>query len=200
VLGVWAAACVAALVLGGMYFGYRISLGSLSDPVAREIAQLRAPMPPVRAGVQAAALPAPGVRERLRTEIARGDVAVSEAPGSSTIEIRSDQLFASGSVRIERSVEPVLRRIAQALDAVRGTIVVTGHTDGVPIRTARFPSNWELSTARAESVAHLMAAWLKDPARLRAEGLADSAPLVPNDSKANRARNRRVEIVLRSTQ
>ncbi len=76
--------------------------------------------------------------------------------------------------------------------------LVIGHTDDVPIRTARFPSNWELSTERAASVVKLMAGKLQDPSRLKAEGLADSAPAAPNDSAANRARNRRVEIILRS--
>ena len=116
----------------------------------------------------------------------------------STIVIRSDRLFASGSARLEAGIEPVVLRVAEALDRVPGAILVTGHTDDVPIRTARFPSNWELSTERAASVVKLMAGKLKDPARLRAEGLADSAPVAPNDSAANRARNRRVEIILRS--
>jgi len=116
----------------------------------------------------------------------------------STIVIRSDQLFASGSARLETSIEPVVLRVAAALDRVPGNILVTGHTDDVPIRTARFPSNWELSTERAASVVALMAGKLKEPARLRAEGLADSSPAVANDSAANRARNRRVEIILRS--
>jgi type VI secretion system protein ImpK len=123
---------------------------------------------------------------------------VSDAAGTSTIVIRSDRLFASGSARLEASVEPVVLRVAEALDSVPGTVVVTGHTDDVPIRTARFPSNWELSTERAASVVKLMSSRLKDPGRLKAEGLADSAPAVPNDSAANRARNRRVEIILRS--
>ena len=112
--------------------------------------------------------------------------------------IRSDRLFASGSARLEAGIEPVVLRVAEALDRVHGSILVTGHTDDVPIRTARFPSNWELSTERAASVVRLMSARLKDPARLRAEGVADSAPAAVNDSAANRARNRRVEIILRS--
>jgi type VI secretion system protein ImpK len=107
-------------------------------------------------------------------------------------------LFASGSARLESGLEPLVLRVAEALDRVAGQIVVTGHTDDVPIRTARFPSNWELSTERAGSVAKLMAGKLKEPARLKTEGLADSAPAAPNDSAANRARNRRVEIILRS--
>jgi type VI secretion system protein ImpK len=140
----------------------------------------------------------PDIAGQLAAEISRGEVAVTDSTGKSTIVIRSDRLFASGSTRLEASVEPVVLRVAAALDRVPGAIVVTGHTDDVPIRTARFPSNWELSTERAASVVRLMSGRLKDPARLRAEGLADSAPAAPNDSAANRARNRRVEIVLRS--
>ncbi|MEW6691138.1 MAG: OmpA family protein, partial [Pseudomonadota bacterium] len=108
-------------------------------------------------------------------------------------------LFASGSARIEARLEPIVLRIAEALEQVPGSVLVTGHTDDVPIRTARFPSNWELSTERAVSVVKLMQGKLSTPARLRAEGLADSEPVAPNDTPANRARNRRVVIILRSS-
>lgn len=192
-LALWAAGSGAALLLAGLYIGLSFSLGSQSDPVARELAQFKlAELPP------AATLPAPRISEQLTAEIARGEVAVTDAAGMSTIVIRSDRLFASGSARLEAGIEPVILRIAEALDRVPGAILVTGHTDDVPIRTARFPSNWELSTERAASVVKLMAGKLGDSGRLRAEGLADSAPVAPNDSGANRARNRRVAIILRS--
>jgi type VI secretion system protein ImpK len=197
-LGFWLAGTAAALLLAVLYIGYSVSLGSRSDPVARELAQLRAAPEPVAARPAARPAPVPDIAGQLAAEISRGEVAVTDSTGKSTIVIRSDRLFASGSTRLEASVEPVVLRVAAALDRVPGAIVVTGHTDDVPIRTARFPSNWELSTERAASVVRLMSGRLKDPARLRAEGLADSAPAAPNDSAANRARNRRVEIVLRS--
>ena len=76
-------------------------------------------------------------------------------------------------------------------------MIVTGHTDNKPIRTARFPSNWELSTERARSVMKLMAGSLAQPARLSAEGMADSDPVAPNDSEDNRRKNRRVMVVLK---
>lgn len=196
-LGLWAAGCGAALVLAAVYLGYSFSLGSQSDPVARELAQLKA-VPPAERPAAAAESATPGISKELAAEIARGEIAVRDAAGRSTIVIRSDHLFASGSARIEPAVATILRRIAEALDRVPGTILVTGHTDEVPIRTARFPSNWELSTERAASVVKLMAGKLSEPARLRAEGLADSEPLAPNNSAANRARNRRVVIILRS--
>ena len=200
-LAVWAAGSGAALVLAALYVGLSFSLGSLSDPVARELARLKvaesAPVSTAGATRRPIA-PAPQISERLAAEITRGEVAVTDAAGMSTIVIRSDRLFASGSARLEAGIEPVILRVAEALERVPGSILVTGHTDDVPIRTARFPSNWELSTERAASVVRLISGKLKEPTRLRAEGLADSAPVAPNDSAANRARNRRVTIILRS--
>jgi type VI secretion system protein ImpK len=200
-LALWGAASIAALALGAVYLAYSISLASLSDPVARELARLRPPVlaaPAPAAAVQPApAGPQVRVSPLIADEIGRGLVAVSENRERSTIVIRTDRLFASGSARVEANVQPIILRIAQALERVPGTIVVTGHTDNVPIRSARFPSNWELSTERARSVVKLMQGQLSDPRRLKAEGLADSEPVAPNDSEANRARNRRVVIILR---
>jgi type VI secretion system protein ImpK len=199
-LALWGAGSACALVLAAIYFGYSISLGALSDPVARQLAQLR-PVPLASralsvAGIKPAA-PSALTRE-LAAEIARGEIAVSDAGGASLIVLKSDELFGSGSARLNAGLHPVILRIAEALDKVPGTIVVTGHTDDVPIRTARFPSNWELSTERARSVVALMGSRLREPARLRAEGVADSEPLAPNDGPANRAKNRRVAILLRT--
>jgi type VI secretion system protein ImpK len=195
-LALWAAASICTLLLAGLYFGYSVALGSRSDPVATEIARLK---PVALAGLPAVAKPAgPGISQHLAEAIGRREVSVSDIPGGAVIVLRSDQLFASGSSRLDAALHPVIERIAGALDTLPGTIVVTGHTDDVPIRTARFPSNWELSSDRARSVVSLMATQLRQPARLRAEGLADSDPIAPNDGAANRARNRRVEIILRT--
>lgn len=195
-LALWAAACGCALLLAGLYFGYSVALGSRSDPVARELARLK---PPPLAALPAAAKPAgPGISRQLAEAIGRREVSVADIAGGAAIVLHTDRLFASGSSRPDAALHPVIERIAGALDRLPGTIVVTGHTDDVPIRTARYPSNWELSTERARSVVALMAAKLRQPARLRAEGLADSDPIAPNDGAANRARNRRVEIILRT--
>lgn len=199
-LALWAAGSACALALAAIYLGYSISLGALSDPVARSLAQLK-PLPLAGGTVSLAttkpAAPSPLTRE-LAAEIARGEIAVSDAGGASLIVLKSDELFGSGSARLNSALHPVILRIAEALNKVPGTIVVTGHTDDVPIRTARFPSNWELSTERARSVVKLMGSKLGEPARLRAEGVADSDPVAPNDGPANRARNRRVAILLRT--
>jgi type VI secretion system protein ImpK len=200
-LALWAVASACALTLAGIYFGYRISLGSLSDPVARQLARLT-PLPlaggPALVAVSKPAAPSALTRE-LAPEIARGDIALTDAGGATLIVLRSDELFGSGSARLGSTLQPLIVRIADALDKVPGAIVVTGHTDSVPIRTARFPSNWELSAERARSVVGLMESRLREPARLRAEGVADSEPVAPGDSAADRARNRRVAILLRGS-
>lgn len=199
-LAIWGAASGCALLLAALYFGYSVTLGQRSDPVARELAQLK-PLPvaaPVARTVKQAPSAAPVLTKALAEALGEKDVDVSDVPGGSMILLRSDRLFASGSAKLDGALHPLIVRIAEKLDAVPGTIVVAGHTDDVPIRTARFPSNFELSTERARSVSALMASRLKDPSRLRAEGVGDAEPLVANDSPANRARNRRVSIVVRA--
>lgn len=211
-LALAAAASACLLVLGGLYLGYVLALGAQADPVARQLAQLNAtplagqsiaaaPAAPSGPAATAPAAPKPAARadlsRDLQPEITRGEITVSQVAGGSLIVLKSDGLFGSGNARLNSAFHPVILRISGVLDRAPGTIVITGHTDDVPIRTARFPSNWELSTERARSVAELMAANLRDPKRLRVEGVADSQPVVPNDSAANRARNRRVAILLR---
>jgi type VI secretion system protein ImpK len=199
-LAVWGAASVCALLLAGLYFAYSVSLGVQSDPVARELARLKpvplavaavAPRPAAKSGAQPVSA--------LLAKSVGGEVELAEAQGGTLILLKSDHLFAPGSARPDARIQPVIQRLAAALDKLGGAIIVTGHTDDQPIRTARFPSNWELSSERARSVVALMASEMRDPARLRAEGLADSEPLAPNDSAANRARNRRVAVVLKAT-
>ena len=193
-LALWGAAAGCLLVLAVLYFGYSVMLGARSDPVARELARLKLAPPAAAAAPRAD----PGLAKQLATALGGGDVEVAQAPGGAMILLKGDRVFAPGSSRPDARLQPVIEKVAAALDKMPGVVTVTGHTDDQPIRTARFPSNWELSTERARSGVALMAPEMKDPARLRAEGLADSEPLVPNDSAANRAKNRRVAILLRS--
>jgi chemotaxis protein MotB len=106
-------------------------------------------------------------------------------------------LFDFGKDAINPEGFPLLDKIAQALKDVPYRLRVEGHTDNVPIRTRRFPSNWELSAARAVNVVKYFVKMSKlDPQRLSAVGYGDSRPVVPNDTPFNRAKNRRVEILL----
>ena len=113
----------------------------------------------------------------------------------SVIIIRGDGFFEPGSADIADRVRPLLGRIADALNQVPGPVLVTGHTDNQPIRSLRYPSNWHLSQERAAAVKDLLASRVP-PARLKAEGRADSEPVLDNSTPANRARNRRVEVTL----
>jgi type VI secretion system protein ImpK len=90
----------------------------------------------------------------------------------------------------------LIQRIGDALKEVPGNVVVAGHTDNQRVFSARFPSNWHLSQARAEAVRDMLASRAGNPARFSAEGRGDAEPIAPNDTAANRARNRRVDITV----
>jgi type VI secretion system protein ImpK len=91
---------------------------------------------------------------------------------------------------------PLIERIASVLEQEGGAIKVVGHTDNVPIRTARFPSNVELSQERAKAVGDLLKTKLSKPDRISFEGKGADAPIAPNNTREGRAKNRRVEILI----
>ena len=103
-------------------------------------------------------------------------------------------LFPSGRASVVGSKEPLIRKIGSALRDDPGPIQVVGHTDSQPIRTLAFPSNWHLSSARAESVLALMAETIGDPDKLVAEGRGAKDPLESNETPKGMEQNRRVEI------
>jgi type VI secretion system protein ImpK len=120
---------------------------------------------------------------------------VRDESDRSVIILRGDGLFESGSATVRDRYVPVLSRVAEALGSVKGGVKITGYSDNTPIRSVRFPSNWQLSEARAQTVKSLLELKV-ETARMTAEGRADSDPVAPNDSAENRALNRRVEITL----
>lgn len=117
--------------------------------------------------------------------------------GVVSFRINSEMLFPSGQTDLIGPGAEMLATLVPALNAMPNQrIVVEGHTDNVPIQTERYPSNWELSSGRAGSVVRQLIALGVSPERIRATGFADTKPLKPNDSEANRAVNRRVDLVL----
>ena len=189
-LPAWVVACAALLAGILIYLWFAFSLASYSDRLFAEIGGVRlAKAVPPKAG------PARFARF-LEPEVREGLVTVRDEPDQSVVILRGDGLFASGSgVVLERYI-PTLTRIAEALNTVKGSVVVTGYTDNVPIRTAQYPSNFHLSRDRAEHVKAILGRTVNEPSRIRAQGLGESDPVAPNDTPENRARNRRVEIVL----
>jgi len=137
------------------------------------------------------------ISDALGREIREGSVDVETAGQKIIIRVREKASFASGRAELKEGFLPILDRVAKILKGAKGKIIVAGHTDDVPIYTARFRSNWELSAARAVSVAHEMMLATNIPSkRFLVQGFADTEPVAKNDTAANRARNRRVEIIL----
>jgi len=192
VLPVWVVGAFALLALASAYLAMSFRLGQLSDPAFDTLASIRAGVQRPFVVQQAAR---PRLAEFLASEIRDGLVSVDDRVDRSVVTLHGDNVFRPGSAEVSAQVRPLIDRIAQALKAVPGNVLVTGHTDDRPIRSARFPSNWELSQERAANVRDLLASSLP-PARLKAEGKGDADPVAPNDSPAGRAQNRRVEVVL----
>ncbi|MDB5958917.1 MAG: hypothetical protein JWP59_211 [Massilia sp.] len=198
-LPVWVLAAVAAAVLLGVQLVGSSLLNSRSDPVFAKLSAIRQSAPV--AAAPATALDAPPaaapVARCLAPEVAQGLVTVNQSAARTTISIRGDGMFGSGSAELESRLQPLLGRIGDALKTLPGKVIVVGHTDNArPGLSARFPSNYDLSRARAASVMQVLAARAGPPERYSAEGRGDAEPLVPNDSAAARAKNRRVELVV----
>ena len=136
------------------------------------------------------------VRESLGELIDLEKIRVRESPFWLELELETDILFPSGSATISPAALPVLDSIAEILEPFPNPIRVEGHTDNVPIATAAFPSNWELSAARAANVVRLFQNSGVAPDRLAAIGLGPYRPVADNDSTEGRNLNRRVLIVV----
>ncbi|MFP5505358.1 MAG: type VI secretion system protein TssL, long form [Gammaproteobacteria bacterium] len=137
------------------------------------------------------------IRAALDTEIRGGAVDVETEQQKIVIRIRERASFPSGAAELREDFRPILNRVGEILKETEGRIIVSGHTDDVPIATRRFRSNWELSAGRAVSVVHDLIDVSRIPSeRFAIEGLAETRPVAANDTAENRARNRRVEIRL----
>jgi type VI secretion system protein ImpK len=132
----------------------------------------------------------------LAKEIQEGLVTVTATMQTATVRVRGSDLFASGTATINDRYVPLIDRVAAALDNEQGSVLVVGHTDNVPIRSLRFPSNYQLSVARAETVRDQIRRDMKQRHDVAAEGRADSDPVASNATPEGRAANRRIEVVL----
>ena len=193
-----------------IYLFFDFSLAGASDLTFNALAELPPhgeivvprpvvvpPPPPPKPEVMAAASPeTPNFAKFLAPEIKQGLVKVFEDPQSITVRLVNRTMFASGSATLSHSYLPLLDRIAEALRKTPGDILVNGYTDNQPIHTVQFPSNWQLSQARATAVAKVLEGKLTDPKRVRAVGKGDTDPIATNATPQGRELNRRTEIVL----
>jgi type VI secretion system protein ImpK len=203
---VWVVAVAAAGVLALIYGGFLLDLGRQSSaefealvtappaamPALARAAPVVAPAEPAPAG--------PTILDRLAgflaPEIAAGRVSVLGTVNAPVIRINNAGLFGSGSAQVEQDDVPLLQKIGTALAREQGGVTVIGYTDDQPIHTLQFPSNFDLSTARAQAAAALLDRTMGDESRITAKGLGDADPVASNATAAGRAENRRIEIIL----
>jgi len=204
----WVGASGGLAIVACLFLWFSFSLNAASDGV---YAQLR-DAPPTRMPtitrvpvvepqpVRPPPPPEPTVLDRLRTflapEIKEGLVEVTGTVGQPLVRITGRGMFASGSAAVTPSFKPLMDRIGLALKEEQGSVRVIGYTDDQPISTIAFPSNVQLSAARAKMASAMLAPSVGDASRLTAEGRADADPIAPNTTPEGRERNRRIEIVL----
>jgi type VI secretion system protein ImpK len=199
---IWVAAVVTGAILMAIYMGFAYAVNSASNLTYQQLATFAregprsAPAVAQHPAVSPAstAKPVRTIRfeSMLSAEIQRGMVEIVDGN-----ILRVSNAFPSGSDQIKKDYIPMLSKIARELQSDTRLIMVIGHTDNRQIFSARFPSNWHLSQARAKNVVTIMTASASLDGRIRFEGHAASEPIVPNDTAANRARNRRIDIHIR---
>jgi chemotaxis protein MotB len=136
------------------------------------------------------------IKAALKDLIAKDAVRVREGQHSLEVELRTDVLFASGVAQLEPSARTVIQQIGEIIKPFPNTVRVEGHTDSRPITTAIFPSNWELSAARAANVVQLLTQTGLERQRMMVVGFGDNRPVADNATVEGRNANRRVIIVV----
>jgi chemotaxis protein MotB len=141
-----------------------------------------------------------GLVRNLTEEVKKGELQVRQYKNMLTVEVAEQLFFDSGRAALKDSGKAVLKKVGEALKGYDDKLIrVVGHTDNVPIAKAlqaQFPSNWELSAARATTVVRYLESVGVPPDRLLAAGRAEHSPVAPNDDAEGRRKNRRIEITL----
>jgi type VI secretion system protein ImpK len=205
-LPVWVVAALALAACGGLFMWASSGLNAASDDVqARMLAASPGHMPQLtRAAIVQPIPPPPAppeptiidkLQETLKPEIDKGLVNVLGTQAAPILRIPSRGMFAANSASVQPAFTPLLERIAAALKDTPGPLHVFGYTDNQPIRTVQFPSNFQLSAARAQAVRAIVVHVLGDAGRVSAEGRADTDPVASNATPEGREQNRRIEIV-----
>ena len=192
----WVIAAAGALLLLFAFLYFYSRLNELSSPLSAQLAQIGlesvAPADETRPRVERKHL-----KQLLAAQEQAGSLSVDEdASGRALIRLNAAEMFASGGTQVSRTEIALLASITQALNQVPGRVIVIGHTDDQPLRSFKFKDNYELSAERARAVAQILGQGLDSSGRLESSGAGSSKPLAePANLPANRARNRRVEII-----
>ncbi len=201
----WVIGAGALAVLGGLFVWFSSGLNAASDVAfhrmlsappghAPAIARSTPVHPPAVTTVATVADP---LSTFLKPEIDAGLVSVLGQPSMPIVRVRNAGMFGSGSAQVSARYIGLLTRIGEALKTEHGPVTVAGYTDDQPIHTVRFPSNYQLSAARAGAAREIIGRGLGDPGRLTAEGRGDADPIAPNTTVQGREENRRIEVVLK---
>jgi chemotaxis protein MotB len=193
-----------ALENGGVRAAVHELMGGTVDEKGKGNAQLRGPGGATKADKEK---PRPEVAEllpsmqyldsQLKEEIKSGKIEMKLEHRGLVISLREAAFFPSGGDTVEPASFSSLQKVSGVLQGLPNPVRLEGHTDSVPIRTARFHSNWELSAARSIAMLGVLSGKFSIPAeRFSVTGYADTAPVASNDSEEGRARNRRVDIVI----
>jgi type VI secretion system protein ImpK len=196
---VWSVAALAGVAVLGLYFVFRFLLSGNAEAAATAMLSVHpkgelgivrkvfsAPPPPV---------PPPPVPPKVCGAV-QPPIVCQVTPNVIIVRLVDITLFEPGQAAVRDEFKPLIERIASVLETEGGAVKVLGHTDNVPIRTARFASNLQLSQARAKAVGDLLQTKLSKPDRITVEGKGADAPIADNASREGRAKNRRVEIVI----
>jgi type VI secretion system protein ImpK len=207
-LPVWVAAAAAVAASGGLFFGVSTGMNAESDDLhAQVLAVPPSRMPQITRAAIVQQLPPPPapaeptivdkLRGILRPEIDKGLVSVFGTTATPIVRIANRVMFAPGSAAVQRDAAPLLERLGAILKGESGSLLVLAYTDNQPIRTVQFPSNFQLSAARANAARTSIVHSLGDTIRASAEGRADADPIASNATAEGREQNRRIEIVFR---
>ena len=137
------------------------------------------------------------LQDLLKPMIQKGQVELLVRDGLIVIRVLQGGSFKSGSSKLKIAFKPIARKLKKILAEIEGTVAISGHTDDRAVKSRRFRDNFELSSSRAYSVLHeLLKGGDVPPNRFVVNGYAETQPLAPNDTVANRNRNRRVELII----
>jgi type VI secretion system protein ImpK len=193
-LPLWVGTFVVAALLAVLYFSLTLALALQSDRVFAQIAALRLPAP-VKANASPAPAPQPRLLPLLSTAASPG-LQVRDEIDRSIITLSDEALFEAATANLLRAGADSLRPVAAALQGTAGQVLILGHTDSRSERSARFPSNWELSVERARAVRDALLLFGVPPTRMRYDGRADSEPLTSAGANQAPVHSGRIEIVL----
>lgn len=196
---VWSVAAIAAVAVLGLYLVFRMLLGGNAEATASALLSVNpkgelgivrrvfsAPPPP----------PPPAPIQAKVCATVQPPIVCQVTPNVILVRLVDITLFEPGQAQVRAEFRPLIERIAAVLNEEGGAIKVVGHTDNVPIRTARFPSNLQLSQERAKAVGDLLKTRLAKQDRISFEGKGPDVPIAPNSTTEGRAKNRRVEILI----